>query len=155
WPCSSPPPSFGVTAVKRSPLFAVVIVLGVADAVPGKEPIRLANHPTLSPDGSMLVFDWAGDIWSVPTAGGLAKQLTTNPARDREPKFSPDGKQIAFVSDREGPAQVFVIPAEGGAAKRLTYHSGGYAVQGWTADGQRLLVSATRDHHWRRADRFF
>jgi tricorn protease len=140
--------------VKRLLLVAAIVV-GVANPVNAKEPIRLANHPSLSPDGSTIVFDWAGDIWSVPTAGGLAKQLTTNPARDREPKFSPDGKQIVFISDRDAAAQVYVIPAEGGAAKRLTYHTGGYAVQGWTANGQRLLVTATRDHHWRRADRFF
>jgi tricorn protease len=120
-----------------------------------REPIRLANQPALSPDGSTLAFAWGGDLWSVPTAGGRARPLTRNPAVDREPEFSPDGKSIAFTSDRQGSFHPYVMPAEGGTPRQVGFHSAGYSVEGWTPDGRSLLVAASRDHHWRDADRFF
>jgi len=120
-----------------------------------KELIRLASSPALSPDGKLLAFDWNGDIWTVPTGGGEAKQLTTDTGRDRQPRFSPDGKQIAFVSDRDGNPQVYVIPTTGGVPKQLTYHTSGSSVLEWTADGKELLVAGIRDYHWRHGERFF
>jgi len=118
--------------------------------------IRLANNPGLSPDGKLLTFDWNGDVWIVPSTGGEARPLTTHPARDRDPKFSPDGKTIAFVSDRETGNQVFTIPVQGGTPKQLTYHTSGYNLQGWHPDGRRLITNAVRDHYWsgRGASRF-
>jgi len=122
---------------------------------PAREPIRLANQPALSPDGSTLAFAWGGDLWSVPVAGGRARPLTRNPAVDREPVFSPDGKSIAFASDRQGAFHPYVMPAEGGTPRQVGFHSDGYKVEGWTNDGRSLLVAAQRDHHWRDASRFF
>ena len=119
-----------------------------------RESIRLANQPALSPDGSTLVFAWGGDLWTVPSTGGQAKPLTRNPAVDRDPVFSPDGKRIAFVSDREGSPQPFVMSSDGGMPRQVGFHTGGYNVAGFTPDGQSLLVSIARDHHWRDADRF-
>ena len=119
-----------------------------------REAIRLANQPALSPDGSTLVFARGGDLWSVPITGGQAHPLTRNPATDRDPVFSPDGKRIAFVSDREGSPQPFVMNADGGMPRQVGFHTGGYNVAGFTPDGQSLLVSIARDHHWRDADRF-
>src|SRR5262245_63926511 len=111
--------------MKRALVLASAAWLALTAAAPATEAIRLANNPALSPDGSTLAFDWNGDIWTVPTTGGLAKPLTQNPARDREPKFSPDGKEIAFISDRDGSPQVHVVPAQGGIPKQLTFHTGG------------------------------
>lgn len=92
----------------------------------------------------------------MPVAGGLARQLTYHPGRDREPAFSPNGKEIAFVSDRDGNSQVFVMPVDGGVPKQLTFHTSGYRLEGWFPDGQGLLVNATRDHFWsRHSERFF
>ena len=76
-----------------------------------RERIQLANTPELSPDGKTLVFEWMGDLWSAPVNGGNARQLTKHPARDGNPKFSPDGRQLAFVSNREGSNQVYVMPS--------------------------------------------
>jgi tricorn protease len=120
-----------------------------------REPIFLANNPALSPDGATLAFDYNGDIWTVPTAGGTARQLTQNPGRDRQPRFSPDGKEIAFVSDRDGSPQVYVMPAQGGSPRQLTHHTAGYTLEEWSPDGKSLLVSGQRDHFWRHAERFF
>lgn len=119
------------------------------------EAIRLANHPALSPDGQTLVFDWDGDIWSVATAGGTARRLTNHPARDREPRFSPDGKQLAFISERGGSPQVHIMFAAGGTPRQLTYHTAGCLLQDWCPDGRNLLINANRDHFWRHAERFF
>jgi tricorn protease len=135
-------------------LFAAALMLA---AEPGRaaETIRLANHPALSPDGKTLVFDWDGDIWSVATAGGIARRLTNHPARDREPRFSPDGKQLAFISERSGSPQVHVMPTAGGMPRQLTYHTAGCSLQEWYPDGRRLLINASRDHFWRHPERFF
>ena len=81
----------------------------------GQEPIQLATDPTLSPDGATLAFAWRGDLWAVSAEGGTANRLTTDPGRDSQPHFSTDGSRLAFVSDRSGSPQLYVISAAGGA----------------------------------------
>ncbi len=142
----------------RSVLFSSLLVLATCASSArgdGPEDLRLVTNPSLSPDGTTLVFVWGGDIWSVPSEGGTAKPLTRNSARDREPHFSPDGKQIAFVSDRSGSNQVYLMSAEGGVPKQITHHTAGQSLQGWFPDGQSLLIGATRDFFWRDGERFF
>ena len=82
------------------------------------------RYPAISPDGSTIVFAYKGDIYSVPSQGGEARQLTTNAAFDSYPIWSPDGKKIAFASNREGSMDVYVINSNGGAPTRLTTNSG-------------------------------
>jgi len=138
------------------PLSVLCLVCVVSPALgQRKEMIYLASSPALSPDGKTVVFSWKGDIWSAPSRGGEARQLTRHPARDLEPRFSPDGKQIAFTSDRHGSQQVYAMPAEGGVPERLTFHTAGYALHEWYPDGEALLVSGSRDHFWRDSRRFF
>jgi tricorn protease len=121
-----------------------------------RENIQLAADPCLSPDGKTLVFSWKDDIWSVPTSGGMARQLTRHPAPERQPSFSPNGKEIAFTSKREdGAWQVYVMPAEGGIPERLTYHSEGNSLLGWYPDGKSLLTTAVRDHSDLEPTRFY
>ncbi len=119
-----------------------------------KVPIRLASDLAVSPNGKQIAFFWKGDVWSASIKGGAARQLTRHPAVDRQPAWSPDGKQIAFVSEREGGKQVWVMPAGGGAPRKLTLHTEGFVLEEWMPDGKELLTSITRDHFWRRGERF-
>lgn len=78
------------------------------------------RYPALSPDGQTIAFSYKGDIYTVPTAGGKATQLTTHPKHDTRPIWSPDGQSIAFASDREGSFDVYLMSKEGGMPRRLT-----------------------------------
>lgn len=81
------------------------------------------RYPSISPNGETVAFTYKGDIYTVPATGGKATQLTTHPAHDTRPVWSPDSKQIAFASDRNGNFDVFIMPKEGGAPTQLTTHS--------------------------------
>lgn len=91
--------------------------------------VEATDHPlwmrycSLSPDGTTIAFCYQGDIYTVPATGGKATQLTTHPAHDTRPVWSPDGQQIAFASNRDGNFDIFVMPKDGGAPKQLTTHS--------------------------------
>jgi tricorn protease len=137
------------------PAIGLALLGLLAGSVKAAEEVILPSTPNLSPDGSALSFAWRGDIWSVPTKGGVAKRLTTHTGRDQFPKFSPDGKRIAFVGDRGNGQQVFVMSADGGAPQPQTAHSAGYTLEGWYPDGAHLLTSGARDHYWKKAERFF
>ena len=108
--------------MKKLLLSAFVICLA-GTSIAQESPLWM-RHCALSPDGTTIAFTYKGDIYTVPSTGGRATQITTNPAFDTEPVWSPDSKQIAFASDRMGSLDVFVVSSEGGAPQRLTTHSG-------------------------------
>ena len=97
----------------------------------------------ISPDGTEIVFCYKGDIYKMPAKGGAATQLTTQDSYECTPVWSPDGKQIAFASDRYGNFDVFVMPANGGTAQRLTTNSAGELPSAFTPDGKYILFSAS------------
>ncbi|MCC8071683.1 MAG: PDZ domain-containing protein [Bacteroidales bacterium] len=82
------------------------------------------RYPAISPDGSKIAFCFQGDIYTVDSRGGRATQLTTNPAHDYMPIWSPKGDKIAFASDREGSMDIYIMDARGGQPQRLTWSSG-------------------------------
>ncbi len=82
------------------------------------------RYCAISPDGNTIAFTYKGDIYTVPTTGGRATQLTTNSAHDTHPVWSTDGKKISFASDRLGSMDVYEMNREGGIPTRLTTHSG-------------------------------
>ena len=96
---------------------------------------------SISPDGKQIAFTYCGDIYTVPTGGGEARQLTANMAYDYAPVWSPDSKHIAFASAREGSMDVYVSSLEGGAPKRITTNSGNEIPVGFL-DNEHVLFSA-------------
>jgi tricorn protease len=102
------------------------------------------RYPAISPDGRTLAFTYQGDLWRVPAEGGEAVRLTSHPAHDYRPVWSPDGQRIAFASDRFGSFQVFVMPARGGEPTRITFHSAGETPFAFTPDGRHVIFGASR-----------
>src|SRR5258707_673017 len=92
-----------------------------------------------------IVFTYAGDLWSVPRAGGAATRLTASTGVETEAAFSPDGQTIAFTGEYDGNTDVFTMPAAGGVPKRITYHPDADRVVGWTTDGKRILFRSNRE----------
>jgi len=119
---------------------ALLIVL--ASSVSLAQTNYLLQQPTVS--STQIVFSYAGDLWSVPRAGGEATRLTASPGDERSPHFSPDGSTIAFTGEYDGSVDVFVMPASGGTPKRLTWHPAQDAAAGWTPDGKRVLFVSDR-----------
>lgn len=98
----------------------------------------------VSPDGRTIVFELLGDLYTLPITGGKATRLTDGPAYDAQPRYSPDGKQIAFVSDRDGGEQVWLVAPDGTGARALTRGTNTrFQSPDWTADGH-VVVSKGR-----------
>src|SRR6188768_3132079 len=122
-------------------LFAfLALVLGVA-AGASAAPIRLARHPDYH--AGKVAFSYLGDIWIANEDGTSVVRLTDNRGREIYPRFSPDGRWIAFSSNRYGNNDVFVIPSGGGTPKQLTFFSGGDDVVGWSRDGLQVLFRSS------------
>ena len=108
--------------MKRFLLGAAVYI--TAMAAQAEEAPLWMRHCVISPDGGQIAFTYKGDIYTVDTGGGKARQITSSRGYDTHPVWSPDGKSIAFASDREGSMDVFIVGRDGGVPRRLTSHSG-------------------------------
>jgi tricorn protease len=116
----------------------------LAAAAWSQEPIQCGRTPDISPDGRLVAFSYLGDIWTVEAIGGIARPVTMHEAYDIAPIFSPDGRWLAFTSNRHGSYDVFVVPAQGGKPRRLTFDSSSDIANGWSPDGRHILFSSNR-----------
>jgi tricorn protease len=130
-----------------------MFALFVSSAAVAQDRPLLATNPTLS--RTHIAFVYAGDLWTVPRAGGDAVRLTTGVGTETRPLFSPDGTTLAFSAEYDGNLDVYTVPAAGGVPRRLTYHPGTDIVAGWTPDGTKVLFASSRTSENARFSRLF
>jgi len=104
--------------------------------------MRLLRNPDIH--GDQVVFVHGRDLWTVSAEGGTARRLTSHVGSESEPKFSPDGRWIAFSGDYDGNNDVYVIPSEGGEPQRLTWHPYPDRVIDWEPDGKSVRFQSNR-----------
>ena len=110
--------------------------------------MRLLRNPDIH--GDKVVFVHAGDLWLVGDWGGTARRLTSHVGSESQPKFSPDGRWIAFSADYDGNNDVYVMPSEGGEPRRLTWHPYPDRVIDWEPDGRAVRFQSSRTSFTRR-----
>lgn len=135
-------------------LALAALALALQAALPARAgEARLLRFPDIH--GDTIAFSHGGDLWTVPAGGGQARRLTSGDGLELFPRFSPDGRWIAFTGQADGSADVFVVPATGGEPRRLTWYPSrdntdrmgvDNIVLGWTPDG-RILFRGQRGPH--------
>ncbi|MEM9665669.1 MAG: S41 family peptidase [Bacteroidota bacterium] len=121
-----------------------LLLSGLAADTPTNTEVYFTSAPTVSPDGSQIVFTYEGDLWRVPTTGGTAQRLTAMEGEETEAHFSPDGQWLAFTGRQQSNADVYVLPMDGGDIRPLTVHSANDHVDGWSWDSQQVYFSSRR-----------
>lgn len=115
--------------------------LSITGSVQAQSPQGYYRQPSIN--GQSVVFAAEGDLWKVAASGGDGLRITTHAGEETNPCISPDGTQLAFVGQYEGPAEVYIMPLAGGLPKRLTWDSGARAtVAGWR--GNQIITGTTR-----------
>jgi tricorn protease len=139
--------------LKRLLTLGIILLAGVGSGQEVAEG-RLMRFPDIYKD--KIVFSYGGDLWLASSAGGDARRITSDPGRELFPKFSPDGKWIAFTGQYDGNFNVYVMPAQGGQPRQLTFFQGGAVplsdrmgihneVLTWFPDSKRVVFLSRRD----------
>jgi tricorn protease len=135
-------------------LLVCVIACAIISAAQEPQEGRLLRFPDIYKD--KIAFMYGGDLWLASSAGGTARRITSHPGRELFPKFSPDGKWLAFTGQYDGNFNVYVMPSDGGQPKQLTFYQGEAQplsdrmgilnqVIGWTPDGKSVIFLSRRD----------
>lgn len=118
------------------------VMLGMLTATAQESYFML--DPTLTPDGTTIVFSYDGDLWKVPTAGGEASRLTGMRGDETLPRVSPDGKWLAFSADQYGNKDIYIMPMQGGEIRQLTFHDASDDVDSWDWDSKSIYFTSNR-----------
>lgn len=130
---------YPVTAAALIAAVAPVSAFG-ADSVPVRPDATMIQYPDVSE--TEIVFVYANDLWIVPRAGGTARKIASPPGQESFPRFSPDGKSVAFVGNYEGDTDIYTLPADdAGTASRVTHHPANEVLWDWTDDGRLLFFA--------------
>ncbi len=134
-------------------LFLFFVLLALPFSVKAQISAKLMRYIDVSE--TQITFVYGGDIWLVPKSGGTAIQLTHSPGEESWPKFSPDGKEIAYTARYNGNSDIYVVPVTGGIPTRVTYNSFYDRMIDWHPDGKRLLFASGRESGVGRTNQFF
>ncbi len=127
-------------------IIAIISILIITSIISTAQPYLMKNAD-VSQDN--IVFNYENDLWLVPITGGVAKRITNGLGNETFPKFSPDGKKIAFTANYDGGTDVYVMDTEGSVPNRLTYHPSSNIVVDWYPDGKYILFRSTREYPFR------
>ncbi len=127
-------------------LFTVFFVFICTFQIFPQTSVSYMTEPSLSPDNKEIVFVSGGDIWSVPGSGGTANILVSHEATEGRPMFSPDGKKLAFTSNRSGNTDIYVLDFATNNLSRVTYNDTSDNLDAWSRDGEWLyFYSSSQD----------
>lgn len=130
--------------MKKINLLLLVISLISLKSISQENLAYFLTEPTLSPDASKIVFVYENDLWQVGVNGGIASRLTGMEGAETNPRFSPDGKWLAFSSRQNGNADVYIMPIAGGKIVQLTFHEADDYVDGWSWDSKSVNFNSNR-----------
>lgn len=125
---------FNKTLIAFALLFSTIVLA---------QETRLLRQPTIH--ANQVAFVYGGDIWTTNLSTNITTRLTSTPALEGTPHFSPNGKWIAFTSNRSGSQSVYIVSVNGGDAKRLTWHTSSSFARGFTNDGKNVFFASNRD----------
>ncbi|MGE5349799.1 MAG: S41 family peptidase [Actinomycetota bacterium] len=128
----------------RKPMTLLFISLMLFTTTIHSQGTRLLRQPSIT--DTHVTFSYGGDIWVADLDGSNTARITSTPAVEGNPHFSPDGKWIAFNSNRSGNQAVYIVSPAGGTPTRLTWHPAPATVRGWSPDGKRVLYATSRDN---------
>lgn len=141
---------------------AAVVLVSIALLAAATVQSGYPQYPSLTPDGEIIVFSRAGDLWTVPVGGGAAARLTSHPADELRSAISPDGSLLAFESTREGARNIYIADLSrvgdvlvAGAPRRLTVADSTHNLSGFNADGSAVLFSSFQDREIFREERMY
>ncbi len=126
------------------PFLIILLLLCLSSSLAAAE-APFAGDPAISPDGTEVCFVWDNDLWLVPFAGGIPRRITQTPSQEWNPQYSPDGRHIAFSSNREGQNYLYLMPSGGGEARVIIRENLG--LSDWFNDSKHLLATKY-SHRW-------
>ncbi|HRH40901.1 MAG TPA: hypothetical protein PKY82_04600, partial [Pyrinomonadaceae bacterium] len=124
-------------------ILVIAFVFSIASANFAQTSTPYLTEPSISPDHKEIAFVSGGDIWTVPATGGSAQLLVSHSATESRPLYSPDGKMLAFTSNRTGSGDIYVLNLETGDLRRMTFDDSNDQLDAWSRDGNWLYFSSS------------